>query len=667
MRDDRRPRAEADATLRRLVGSGLLENLGRNRFAFRHALIAGAVLSEIEAAELARLHAAAAAALEARGAPGAEVAHHLFAAGRGAEAVPIAIAAAAEAERRTGYSEATSLYERAANASADPAEVGHLLTKAAWLAPFAVNPRRGRDLAAHAVKVLREAGLPAGHARAVLGHSMVQLGQQDAGHAELLAAIEELDLGGPSPELANALRLAGTSEMSSMRVEESLAHCERSLAVAEQVGDWRTAIGAKATIATVLGLMGSFDESVRLLDELIELALAAGIHYLAAVSTGNLSSVLVGSLRGREAIAALARFDDPRFGELAPQRHQFAALTLATVGYPVRALAEAEAATTAQGIISLTRLAYARVWALVMLDRAAEALRWLESADGTIPAGRSSQPPSGRSHLAMLRFTTAITVHVAMGAVAAAADEAGPALDWEAPCFRYFAMVAEPAVEALLIAGRRDDAERGLAAWRSGADQDDPWWRLALARTELDRDPVAAALSARVSVQAFSDAGYAWDECRARRILAQALSAIGDRAAAIEQLQVSLGTAKERGIAYEARRAREGLAALGGQSDLPTPDSVRAILERLDNASGDMRARMTALIDDLVAAGGREGEAGMILRDYYVKKIGSQEVVAERHYITRPTFYRRLHLGWELLASRLGPLDELPASSAQGR
>ena len=207
------PRVEAVASLRRLVGCGLLENLGRGRFAFRHTLIAGAVLSEIEAAELARLHAAAAAALEARGAPGATVAHHLFAAGRGAEAVPIAVAAAAEAERRAGYAEASSLYERAANASADPAEVGHLLYKAAWLATRSVNPRRSPDLAAHAVKVLREAGLPAGHPRAVLGHSMVQLGQEDAGHAELLAAIVELDLGGPSPELAYALWLAGTSEM----------------------------------------------------------------------------------------------------------------------------------------------------------------------------------------------------------------------------------------------------------------------------------------------------------------------------------------------------------------------------------------------------------------------------------------------------------------------
>ena len=76
---------------------------------------------------------------------------------------------------------------------------------------------------------------------------------------------------------------------------------------------------------------------------------------------------------------------------------------------------------------------------------------------------------------------------------------------------------------------------------------------------------------------------------------------------------------------------------------------------------------MIRALDELVAAGGREGEAGTILRDYYVKKVGSQEVVAERHFLTRPTFYRRLHLGWELLASRLGPLDGTPTGSARGR
>jgi hypothetical protein len=40
--------------------------------------------------------------------------------------------------------------------------------------------------------------------------------------------------------------------------------------------------------------------------------------------------------------------------------------------------------------------------------------------------------------------------------------------------------------------------------------------------------------------------------------------------------------------------------------------------------------------------------------------------VAERHYLSRPTFYRRLHLGWELLAARLGPIEHDRAATAGG-
>jgi hypothetical protein len=49
-----------------------------------------------------------------------------------------------------------------------------------------------------------------------------------------------------------------------------------------------------------------------------------------------------------------------------------------------------------------------------------------------------------------------------------------------------------------------------------------------------------------------------------------------------------------------------------------------------------------------------------VLRDYYLKGVGSHAVVAERLHLSRPTFYRRLHSGLELVAERLGPLGEGP-------
>lgn len=49
----------------------------------------------------------------------------------------------------------------------------------------------------------------------------------------------------------------------------------------------------------------------------------------------------------------------------------------------------------------------------------------------------------------------------------------------------------------------------------------------------------------------------------------------------------------------------------------------------------------------------RERVAGRLLVDYYVRKVGSHEVIAERLHLTRATFYRRLHLGLGLLGARL--------------
>lgn len=52
----------------------------------------------------------------------------------------------------------------------------------------------------------------------------------------------------------------------------------------------------------------------------------------------------------------------------------------------------------------------------------------------------------------------------------------------------------------------------------------------------------------------------------------------------------------------------------------------------------------------------RDSEAGRLLLDYYVKRVGSHEVVMERLYLSRPTFYRRLKYGLILVAHRLDDL-----------
>jgi hypothetical protein len=94
------------------------------------------------------------------------------------------------------------------------------------------------------------------------------------------------------------------------------------------------------------------------------------------------------------------------------------------------------------------------------------------------------------------------------------------------------------------------------------------------------------------------------------------------------------------------RLARSPLAMLPGVS-------------RGGSAASDLRALLVDVIGDLAASNSpRDAEAGRLLLDYYVKRVGSHEVIMERLHLSRPTFYRRLQRGFALVADRLDELGE---------
>jgi hypothetical protein len=94
------------------------------------------------------------------------------------------------------------------------------------------------------------------------------------------------------------------------------------------------------------------------------------------------------------------------------------------------------------------------------------------------------------------------------------------------------------------------------------------------------------------------------------------------------------------------RLARSPLALLSGVS-------------RGGSAASDLRSLLVDVIGDLAASTApRDAEAGRLLLDYYVKKVGSHEVIMERLHLTRPTFYRRLQRGFALVAERLDEMSE---------
>src|SRR5262249_6256865 len=99
-------------------------------YRFRHSLTREAIYHDMLESERQRRHAAAAALLALRpDAAPIEVCHHLLAAQRWAEAIPMGLAAARAAEALYAYAEAAALYHRLLPHVADVRERGLVLAR----------------------------------------------------------------------------------------------------------------------------------------------------------------------------------------------------------------------------------------------------------------------------------------------------------------------------------------------------------------------------------------------------------------------------------------------------------------------------------------------------------------------------------------------------------
>lgn len=108
--------------------------------------------------------------------------------------------------------------------------------------------------------------------------------------------------------------------------------------------------------------------------------------------------------------------------------------------------------------------------------------------------------------------------------------------------------------------------------------------------------------------------------------------------------------------------------------DLGTPEALgRSPLARIPgvargdaSAANELRALLIDVIGELAASTApRDAESGHLLLDYYVKKAGSHELIMERLHLSRPTYYRRLRHGYELVANRIDALSTNRAPSAR--
>ena len=138
-------------------------------------------------------------------------------------------------------------------------------------------------------------------------------------------------------------------------------------------------------------------------------------------------------------------------------------------------------------------------------------------------------------------------------------------------------------------------------------------------------------------------------------------------------------------ISYVAFAPETRRGSLGGQpADLParwpqiTPASVKEALEALSDHrllalsplcslpylardGGDSATDLADLLKDAArelatSSIFRDAQAGHLLVEYYVKRSGTHEQIAEQLHVSRPAYYRRLQRGCEILAERLDRL-----------
>jgi hypothetical protein len=138
------------------------------------------------------------------------------------------------------------------------------------------------------------------------------------------------------------------------------------------------------------------------------------------------------------------------------------------------------------------------------------------------------------------------------------------------------------------------------------------------------------------------------------------------------QAEIAPAPVEPNVLAIELRWTRDPQSTIRPQlvraalDDLGTPEALGrsplgqlAGVSRGGSAAADLRSVLVDVIGELATAPGpRDAEAGKLLLDYYVKRVGSHEVIMERLHLSRPTFYRRLQRGFSLVAERLDEMSE---------
>lgn len=576
-----RDKDSVQAALHAFVQQQLMEESpqARARYRFRHALTREAVYEDLIAPKREELHARAAQALrELPGTPAVDLAHHLLAANRWQEAIPVCIKAAEEAERRRAYREAADLFLRVLPHLTDGLTRGQIMCRVGRAWWMAGDPSKAQPYLDEGVHRLEESGQmrEAAKYRLTLGRCHWERSRQDLARIEYARARASLEPAGPSEDLAIAyVRLAGLHSFD-LEFAEALALAEKAVAVAEAAKVDPPRIWAYIFLGTGMAGLGQVQEGLEYLDRSYREAVDRDLDHIAANALFNAIGTHIRGFRAREALTKVKLLHEHQTGD----RRVAVLASLAEGRIYGWALGEPEKARRAlEESLELAREIDASTWVIWnqivlaavygTLGRFDEGLRELPARDVL------------RERQDLLPFATAsVRLHLDAGDLDRSVQEARqvPGLVEGRRHLSIARLLVDTAVEALLKAGQIEDADQLVTGTpMDGAGDGDPYGSRMEGRLALARGDISVAVNRLGAAADFLDqVGYRLEESRTRRLLAEAHARGGDRAAAETELRRVIAYADEFGAVVEGQRAREQLAQQGIHVEAEPPASAEA-------------------------------------------------------------------------------------------
>jgi len=285
----------AAADLEACLASGLLE-ADPSWISFRHELARVAVEGSIPAPTVQSLHARMLGALVADGgATPARLVHHAVRAHDVASVRKYAPLAATLAIARSSHREAASHY-RALLAHAPDAPDAERI---GWLERYANECHSTNQLSEAIAARQQIAAMLEGRGQTVLeGENLSQLSmhyvlalRNAEADAASRRAIELLETQAPSPARARAYRVEAQLRMLNRDAAEGAAWARKAIDMATPLGDRHLLAAAYGTLGSALIFLDD-PQAVPNLERAIEIALAEGLHYVAANNYCNLGSGL---------------------------------------------------------------------------------------------------------------------------------------------------------------------------------------------------------------------------------------------------------------------------------------------------------------------------------------------------------------------------------------